>query len=88
MLLEEKGQQLAGKRSRHLNNRLFFVKDQKEKGNLSIQYCPTDEMIGNYMTKPLHGKKFVKFRQSIMNLPCVTQLLMAACVKDCEKKDV
>jgi hypothetical protein len=57
MLLEEKGQQSAGKRSRHLNIRLVFVKDQKEKGNLLIQYCPTNEMIGDYVTKPLHGKK-------------------------------
>jgi hypothetical protein len=88
MLLEEKRQQLARKQSRHLDIRLFFVKDQKEKGNLSIQYCPTDKMIDNYMTKPLHGKKFVKFWQSIMNFPCVTQLLMVACVTDCEKRDV
>jgi hypothetical protein len=86
MLLKEKGWQSARKRSRHLNIRLLFVKDQKEKG--SIQYCPTDEMIGNYMTKPLHGKKFVKFWQSIMNLLCVTQLMMAACVTDCEMRDV
>jgi hypothetical protein len=70
MLLEEKGRQSAGKRSRHLNIRLFFVKDQKEKGILTIQYCPTDEMIGDFMTKPLHGKKFEKFWQSIMNLCC------------------
>jgi hypothetical protein len=42
ILLEENGRQSAGKRSRHLNIRLFFVRDQKEKGNLSIQYCPTD----------------------------------------------
>jgi hypothetical protein len=82
MLLQEKGQQSAGKRSRHLNIRLFFVKDQKEKGNLSIQYCPTDELIGDFMTKPLNGKKFEKFWQSIMNLLCTTQLLMAACIDD------
>jgi hypothetical protein len=82
MLLEEKGQQSAGKRSRHLNIRLFFVKVQKEKGNLSIQYCPTDKMIGDFMTKPLHSKKFEKIQQLIMNLPCTTQLLMAACFED------
>jgi hypothetical protein len=82
MLLEEKGWQSAGKQSRHLNIRLFFVKDQKEKGNLSIQYCPTYEMIGDFMTKPLHGKKFEKFQQPTMNLLCTTQLLMAACIED------
>ena len=28
--------------------------------------CPTDEMIGDFMTKPLQGSKFMKFRKIIM----------------------
>jgi hypothetical protein len=44
LLLKEKGRQLPGKRSRHLNIRLFFFEDQKEKGNIEIQYCPTDQI--------------------------------------------
>jgi hypothetical protein len=40
--------------------------DQVEKGNVQIQYCPTDEMTAVYMTKPLSGKKFRKFRSDIM----------------------
>jgi hypothetical protein len=79
MLLEEEGRHSAGKRSRHLK---FFVKDQKVKGNISIQCCPTNQIIGDSMTKPIHSKKFEKFRQSIMNLPCATQLLMASFVED------
>jgi hypothetical protein len=82
MLLEEKGRKLTGKHSRHLNIQLFFVKDQRDKGNIEIQYCPTDHMIGDYMMKPLHSKNFEKFWQAIMNLPCTTQLLMAACIED------
>jgi hypothetical protein len=78
MLLEENGRKSAGKRSRHLNIRLFFVTDQKEKGNIDIRYCPTDHMTGDYMTKPLHGKKFIKFRTEIMNLPMATQLMLVA----------
>jgi hypothetical protein len=82
----ENGRQSAGKRSRHLNICFFFVKDQKEKGNLSIQYCPTDHMIGDFMTKPLHSKKSAMFRQAIMNLPCATQMMMAACVTDMHRE--
>jgi hypothetical protein len=78
MLLEGNGRKSAGKRSRHLNIRFFFVTDQKNKGNLNIEYCPTDQMMGDYMTKPLHGKKFQGFRQEIMNLPMAAQLMMAA----------
>ena len=80
MLLESNGRKSAGKRSRHLNIRFFFVTDQKDKGNISIKYCPTDDMVGDYMTKPLHGKKFAVFRQKIMNLPMAAQLFMAAYV--------
>ena len=66
ILLEINGKKSAGKRSRALNIRYFFLTDQVEKGNLKIEYCPTDEMIGDYMTKPLQGEKFRKFRKSIM----------------------
>ena len=76
MLLESNGRKSAGKRSRHLNIRYFFVTDQKEKGKLSIEFCPTDRMVADYMTKPTHGKKFTRFRQDIMNLPLAAQLVM------------
>ena len=82
MLLETNGRTSAGKRSRHLNIRYFFVADQQQKGRLHIEYCPTDQMIGDYMTKPLHGKKFTEFRKLIMNLPQAAQLMMAAYVVD------
>lgn len=80
MLLETNGRASAGKRSRHLNIRMFFVADQKAKGHIDIQYCPTDQMTGDYMTKPLYGKKFTGFRQQIMNLPMTVQLIMMAAV--------
>jgi hypothetical protein len=68
ILWETNGRKSAGKRSRHLDIRYFFIADMKAKGLLSIQYCPTDKMVGDYMTKPLHGGKFKDFRQQIMNL--------------------
>jgi hypothetical protein len=68
-LLETNGRESAGKRSRHLNIRMFFITDQVNKGNIEIAYCPTDDMTGDYMTKPLHGKKFEAFCNEIMNLP-------------------
>ena len=33
---------------------------------MEIQYCPTDNMIGDYYTKPLQGGKFLKFRKLIL----------------------
>ena len=66
ILLETNGRKSAGKRSRALNIRYFFLTDQVEKGNLSIEYCPTKEMWGDYFTKPLSGELFRKFRKLIM----------------------
>jgi hypothetical protein len=66
ILLETNGVKSAGKRSRALNVRYFFLADQVEKKNLRIEYCPTDNMVANYMTKPLQGHKFRKFRAAIM----------------------
>ena len=53
ILLETNARTSAGKRSRALNIRYFFLTDQVKKGNVEIQYCPTDEMLGDFMTKPL-----------------------------------
>ncbi|CAJ1945730.1 unnamed protein product [Cylindrotheca closterium] len=66
ILLEENGRKSAGKRSRAINIRYFFITDQVEKGNVKIEYCPTDDMIADFMTKPLQGEKFCKFRDLIL----------------------
>ena len=66
MLLEVNGRKSAGKRSRALNIRYFFITDQIEKGNLSVEHCPTDKMIGDCMTKPLQGAKFRYFANQVL----------------------
>jgi hypothetical protein len=71
-LLKEKGWQSARKRSRHLNIWLFFVKDQKEKGNVSIQYCPIDQMIGDSTWQ---------LSDSAITLYCTRSLTKGTCPK-------
>jgi hypothetical protein len=61
-LLETNGKKSSGKRTLALNIRYFFLTDQVEKGNVTIAYCgPTDDMVGDFHTKPLQGEKFQKF---------------------------
>ena len=55
ILLEKNGRKSAGKPSHALNVQYFIFSDQVDQGNLNVQYCPTDEMIGDFMTKPLQG---------------------------------
>ena len=78
MLLKTNGHKSAGKCSHHLNIQYFYVTNQKAEGHIDVRYCPTDKMIGDYMTKPLHGAKFDSFHQQIMHLPVAAQLVMAA----------
>ena len=51
-----------------MNIRYFFITDRIKKGDLHIEYCPTDNMVADFLTKPLQGKKFLRFRKVIMNL--------------------
>ena len=46
--------------------KIFLVTDHIEKGDLTVKYCPTDKMLGDFYTKPLQGKKFSDFRKEIM----------------------
>ena len=66
ILLERNGRKSMGKQSCALNVQYFFISDQVNQGNLNVKYCPTDEMIGDFMTKPLQGLKFMKFWKIIM----------------------
>jgi Reverse transcriptase (RNA-dependent DNA polymerase) len=66
ILLENNGKKSSSKRTRALNIRYFFLTDQIEKGNVEVKYCPTGDMIADYLSKPLQGKLFKKFRDEIM----------------------
>lgn len=66
ILLQNNGKKSSSKRTRAINIRYFFLTDQIEKKNLAVEYCPTTEMIGDFMSKPLQGKLFMKFKKLIM----------------------
>ena len=68
MLLEENGMFSSSKRTKHINVRYFFMKDKIDSGEVEIEYCPTEQMIGDFFTKPLQGEKFMEFRKMILNL--------------------
>ena len=68
MKLEMNGKASSTKRTRHFNIRLFYVKGLVDRGEVSIEYCPTDEMIADYMTKPTVDSKFKMLRELIMNI--------------------
>mmetsp|Transcript_35752 Transcript_35752/g.72576 ORF Transcript_35752/g.72576 Transcript_35752/m.72576 type:complete len:186 (+) Transcript_35752:173-730(+) len=68
MLLAKNGKASSSKRTKHINIRYFFITDRIAKGEVKVEWCPTAEMIGDYMTKPLQGALFRKFRDIIMGV--------------------
>jgi hypothetical protein len=68
MLLENNGKASSSKRTKHINIRYFFITDRIAKGEVKVEWCPTQEMVGDYMTKPLQGGLFRKFRDLIMGV--------------------
>jgi hypothetical protein len=66
MKLESNGKASSGKGTRHLYISYFYIMDLIQSKEVIIEYRPTDEMIADYMTKPLTGAKFFNHRTSIM----------------------
>ena len=68
MKLQNNGKLSSGKSTRHFDIKLCYITDLFSRNKVEVRYCPTDEMLADYMTKPLVGAKFKLFRDLIMNL--------------------
>ena len=45
---------------------VFFMKDRVKTENITIMYCPTEQMLADFFTKPLQGSLFERFRRVLM----------------------
>ena len=69
ILLAKNGRWSSSKRTKHINNRYFLVKDKIEGGELEIQHMCTDKLWADVHTKPQQGKLFYVMRSKLMNCP-------------------
>jgi hypothetical protein len=58
ILLVKNGKASSSKRMKHVNIRYFFFTNRINKGDVSLVWCLTGDMIGGLMTKPLQGALF------------------------------
>ena len=68
ILLETNGMRSVGKGSRHIKIKYFFVVDKVKGNELKIIHCPTEDMVGDFYTKPLQGSLFIKHRNAILGV--------------------
>ena len=81
--LSNNGKASSGKRTRHFDIKLFYVTDLIDRDEVDIEYCPTEDMVADYLTKPLQGSQFYRFRDLIMNLSGqVLPVVQQECVGD------
>jgi hypothetical protein len=60
---------LSSKCSKHIKAKYFFICHYHNTNELNLQYCPTDQMWADVLTKPLQGYKFCMMRAFLMNCP-------------------
>lgn len=58
MLLETNGKASSSKRTRHINIRFFFITDRVNSGEMSLQYCPTEHMVGDFLRSHCGERSF------------------------------
>lgn len=51
------------RRSKHIDTRLYFTKDLVETGVVALQYCSSEEMTADILTKPLCAVKQRRFAE-------------------------
>lgn len=49
---------VAHGRSKHIETRFHFLRDQVNKGKLELEHCSTEKEISDIFTKPLKANKF------------------------------
>jgi hypothetical protein len=68
ILLEKNVKASSSKRTKHINIRYFFITSRVSNEEVSVVWCPTGDMIGDYATKPLQGALFRKNKDQIMGV--------------------
>jgi hypothetical protein len=50
-------------RTKHIGIKYHYVREQVLEGTITLEYCPTENMIADIFTKGLNKEKFVKLRE-------------------------
>ena len=50
--LEKFGKKSCSRRTRHFDIRFFNVKDKLKENNINVVYCPTAEMVADFLQNP------------------------------------
>ena len=72
--IEENGKRSSGQKTKHMDNRYFWIKDRLESEGIQVEYCPTGKMLADFFTKPLQANLFRKFRDVVLGYYHISSL--------------
>ena len=68
MLMHKNHPFSVGKGGKHINARCFFIVNKMDSREVCIVYCPTEQMVADFSSKPLQGKLFVAHRDTMLGV--------------------
>ena len=66
ILLEKNGHHSSSHCTKHMDVWYLYITNHVKNKEISIQHCPTEELLANYFIKPLQGSLFLKLQTAIM----------------------
>ena len=57
------------KRTKHIKVKYYLIKDKVDRGEITIEHCPTEQMWTDINTKPKQGAVFRAFMGHVMGIP-------------------
>jgi hypothetical protein len=63
---EKNGRKSCRPNSRHIDIRYFWIKDRLGLENMTVVYCPTEQMLADFFTKPLRGSLYRRLKAVVM----------------------
>ena len=74
MKIEQNGKKSSRQKTKHMDNRYFWIKDRLESEGIEVKYCPTGIMVADFFTKPTQGKLFRQFRDVVLGYSHIDSL--------------
>jgi hypothetical protein len=61
-------QPVNNSRTKHIAVRHFWVRDLVQSGEIVLRYVPTEHNVADFLTKPLQGERFRRFRNQLLGM--------------------
>ena len=62
------GVRVCGTRTRNIHIRYFYVTERVNDGTIVVTYCPTKDMVADYLFKPLQGSLLCSHHNKLMGM--------------------